>query len=82
MTRAEPRSEPQSPDRAEPCPICAAPAVARYRPFCSTRCADVDLGRWLRGGYAIAAEEEDAPDAREMAPATSLEPRAKGVDDV
>ncbi len=39
------------------CPICRRPVVAAYRPFCSKRCADVDLGRWLTGAYAIPAEE-------------------------
>ena len=45
------------------CPICDKPAVSQYRPFCSRRCADVDLGKWLTGGYAIpseAAEEDEA----------------------
>jgi endogenous inhibitor of DNA gyrase (YacG/DUF329 family) len=54
------------------CPICSRPTVPDYRPFCSRRCADVDLSRWLRSTYAIPAEdnaeasEEDAsvPDAR------------------
>lgn len=44
------------------CPICGKPAVERYRPFCSKRCADVDLHRWLSGAYAIpvtAEEDED-----------------------
>ncbi|MFT7059764.1 MAG: endogenous inhibitor of DNA gyrase (YacG/DUF329 family) [Pseudorhodobacter sp.] len=44
------------------CPICAREAEdAKYRPFCSRRCADVDLGRWLKGSYAIPVEasEED-----------------------
>lgn len=41
------------------CPICKKPADARYRPFCSRRCADVDLGRWLTGAYAIPGEEVD-----------------------
>jgi uncharacterized protein len=45
---------------ARRCPICRAPAVARWRPFCSARCADADLGRWLAGDYRIAASEEDA----------------------
>lgn len=46
------------------CPICKkAPAVAAFRPFCSRRCADVDLQGWLSGKYAIAAQEEDEPDA-------------------
>ncbi|MEM6439139.1 MAG: DNA gyrase inhibitor YacG [Pseudomonadota bacterium] len=44
------------------CPICAAPTVHAYRPFCSRRCADMDLARWLNGSYAVPAEEEDAPD--------------------
>jgi endogenous inhibitor of DNA gyrase (YacG/DUF329 family) len=38
------------------CPICGKDAEAKYRPFCSRRCADVDLGRWLTGSYAIPAE--------------------------
>ncbi|MEC9433477.1 MAG: DNA gyrase inhibitor YacG [Pseudomonadota bacterium] len=46
-----------------PCPICERPTETRYRPFCSKRCADVDLARWLNGAYAIPAEEDDAPDA-------------------
>ncbi len=44
------------------CPICARPTDARYRPFCSRRCADVDLGRWLTGGYAIPGDAEELPD--------------------
>jgi uncharacterized protein len=42
-----------------PCPICGKPASARYRPFCSKRCADIDLGRWLGEAYRIPAEEEE-----------------------
>jgi endogenous inhibitor of DNA gyrase (YacG/DUF329 family) len=43
------------------CPICHKPASDAYRPFCSRRCADVDLGRWLTGGYAVPGEPvEDA----------------------
>ena len=38
------------------CPICGRPPAERYRPFCSRRCADVDLARWLRGDYAIPGE--------------------------
>ena len=40
------------------CPICKKEAVERYRPFCSKRCADIDLGKWLTGAYAIPVEEE------------------------
>jgi uncharacterized protein len=38
---------------ARTCPICGQPTAAAYRPFCSRRCADVDLQRWLVGRYAI-----------------------------
>ena len=41
------------------CPICGKPADPDYRPFCSRRCADVDLGRWLTEGYRIPAGSED-----------------------
>ena len=40
---------------ARSCPICRKPAMQRYRPFCSKRCADIDLGRWLGEAYAIPA---------------------------
>lgn len=39
------------------CPICAKDTDPAYRPFCSRRCADIDLGKWLGGGYAIPTEE-------------------------
>lgn len=42
---------------APPCPICGKPQVHDARPFCSKRCADIDLGRWLGGRYAIPSEE-------------------------
>ena len=37
------------------CPTCGAPADRKAHPFCSSRCADVDLGRWFQGSYAIPA---------------------------
>lgn len=47
------------------CPICGAPTVQEARPFCSRRCADLDLGRWLTGGYRMPTDERlgDAPSA-------------------
>lgn len=42
-----------------PCPICAKPSAQKYHPFCSSRCAQVDLNRWLGGHYAIPAAEEE-----------------------
>lgn len=48
---------------ARPCPICGKPALVRFRPFCSARCADIDLGRWLKGSYVIPGEPlEEADD--------------------
>ena len=46
------------------CPTCGKPAVAPHEPFCSARCADIDLGRWLKEGYRIATDEppEEASD--------------------
>ena len=43
-----------------PCPICGKPAQQEYRPFCSKRCADVDLQRWLTGRYAIPSSDDEA----------------------
>ena len=42
-------------NKAKRCPTCGADATRETRPFCSKRCADVDLGRWFQGGYAIPA---------------------------
>ena len=44
---------------AVPCPRCGQPSRREAYPFCSKRCADVDLAAWLGGGYAIAVEEAD-----------------------
>ena len=48
-----------------PCPICGKPAEPRFRPFCSSRCADIDLGRWFTERYRIPAgpadEEDEGP---------------------
>jgi len=39
------------------CPICGRPTDEKLRPFCSSRCADADLGRWLDGAYRIPTDE-------------------------
>lgn len=45
-----------------PCPICGKPARPETKPFCSTRCADIDLGRWLGERYVIPGpEDEEVP---------------------
>jgi endogenous inhibitor of DNA gyrase (YacG/DUF329 family) len=54
---------PETPSGTTPtgraCAICGKPAVQRYKPFCSARCADIDLGRWLKGSYVIPGEPVD-----------------------
>jgi endogenous inhibitor of DNA gyrase (YacG/DUF329 family) len=50
------------------CPICAKPRDEKYHPFCSRRCADIDLGKWLNGSYAIpaaATAQDDDEDVSE-----------------
>jgi uncharacterized protein len=49
-----------------PCPICKKLSATKYHPFCSNRCAQIDLGRWLGGKYAVPAEDiEDLPETDE-----------------
>ena len=50
-----------------PCPHCGKPSLQKYHPFCSARCADIDLNRWLGGRYAIPAEEAETPEGAEPA---------------
>ena len=42
------------------CPICKKPSDEAAKPFCSKRCSDIDLGRWLKGGYAIPGRDGEA----------------------
>jgi endogenous inhibitor of DNA gyrase (YacG/DUF329 family) len=44
------------------CPTCGKPAHGADRPFCSPRCRQLDLGRWLDGSYRIPSEEEPEED--------------------
>ena len=47
------------------CPICSRSVTEEFRPFCSRRCADVDLGRWLTGQYRVPstpAGDDDQPE--------------------
>lgn len=47
---------------ATECPVCKQPTQARYRPFCSRRCADVDLNSWFSEKYALPSEDPVDPD--------------------
>jgi endogenous inhibitor of DNA gyrase (YacG/DUF329 family) len=49
--------------KAKPCPICGKPPAEDARPFCSPRCRDVDLNRWLSGSYVIPARDDEPDDA-------------------
>jgi endogenous inhibitor of DNA gyrase (YacG/DUF329 family) len=44
------------------CDICRRPVTPEYRPFCSRRCADVDLQRWLSGAYVVPVDDDESPD--------------------
>jgi uncharacterized protein len=44
------------------CPVCGKPAGAKYQPFCTKRCADIDLGRWLKEGYRVPTDEAPGED--------------------
>ena len=60
------------------CPICGAPPEPAFKPFCSRRCADVDLSRWLRGAYAIPTQSAD-DEEDESGPAGAAVPRIQGA---
>lgn len=55
MTESKPKTV--VPIRGRTCPICRKPAEAAFKPFCSKRCADIDLGRWLGESYRIETDE-------------------------
>ncbi len=44
---------------AEACPICGKSAEGKNRPFCSPRCGDIDLQRWLSGRYVVPGQDGD-----------------------
>ena len=47
------------------CPVCNDPTIKDFRPFCSRRCADIDLGRWFNEDYRIPTEDEPDGEAVE-----------------
>ena len=52
--------------RARPCPQCSKLSVEAYYPFCSKRCADIDLNRWLSGSYSVPVVELEPEDLAEL----------------
>ena len=65
---ADPLSSPAA------CPICGKPRVAEFKPFCSRRCANVDLNRWLTGSYAVPVVEDEDEDGMQESPAPEDKP--------
>lgn len=61
------------PKSTSKCPVCKAGADEHFRPFCSKRCADIDLGRWLTGSYVVAGGGGDEEDDSAEAPAQTRE---------
>ncbi|WP_170603530.1 DNA gyrase inhibitor YacG [Ruegeria arenilitoris] len=45
------------------CPICGEDTLKKFRPFCSKRCADIDLAKWLNGSYAVPSQREEDMEA-------------------
>ena len=71
MSASPPANDNAATKAAPACAICGRPRVEKYTPFCSRRCADVDLYRWLNGKYAIPASpeaDEDEESVRDAAP--------------
>lgn len=69
------------PDKAPPplrvvriaakCPVCGKPAQPNHKPFCTRRCADIDLGRWLKESYRVPTDETPEDEAVNSAPSRS-----------
>ena len=62
------------------CPICRRPTEAQFRPFCSRRCADVDLSRWLKGAYAVPGRADTDEDGDDAAASTGVVRQAPETD--
>jgi endogenous inhibitor of DNA gyrase (YacG/DUF329 family) len=60
---------------AAKCPTCGKSADTKYRPFCTKRCADIDLGRWLKEGYRVPTEEAPTDEEQDAPPGTTGQPR-------
>ncbi|MBU1212992.1 MAG: DNA gyrase inhibitor YacG [Alphaproteobacteria bacterium] len=75
-------NEPAVTERSRPCPMCKRPSAHHYRPFCSRRCADLDLSRWLSGRYAIAGGDADEDEDGDQARASDLVRGGQGGGDL
>ena len=68
MSTADPNVTPLRPRR--PCPECGRPSAREAYPFCSTRCKEVDLNRWLSGAYAIPVRDDEEDEDGASSPAS------------
>jgi endogenous inhibitor of DNA gyrase (YacG/DUF329 family) len=75
MTTARATVTPLRPKR--PCPECGRPSARETYPFCSTRCKNVDLNRWLTGAYAIPVRDDENEDSK---PGGAPQPPGSGQD--
>lgn len=64
MSKANMKTDTQTVSKAK-CPQCDKPVVQAYRPFCSKRCADLDLGKWLNESYVLPGDSEIPDDIGE-----------------
>jgi hypothetical protein len=62
MPADPPADVPSGKADARPCPICGKPPTRASRPFCSERCREVDLNRWLSDSYAIPGRTDEHED--------------------
>jgi endogenous inhibitor of DNA gyrase (YacG/DUF329 family) len=60
-------------DKSPDCAICGKPMSHKYKPFCSSRCATIDLGRWLGGGYIVPANDQDTEEDTVSQPSSDKE---------
>ncbi len=60
---------------AAKCPTCGKSADTKYRPFCTKRCADIDLGRWLKEGYRVPTQEAPTDEEEGAPPGATGQPR-------
>jgi endogenous inhibitor of DNA gyrase (YacG/DUF329 family) len=62
MAKMKDMSERAESPRGKSCPICGKPSVPEFQPFCTRRCANVDLNRWLGGVYAVPVKDDEDED--------------------
>lgn len=53
------------------CPLCKQPVALKVRPFCSQKCADIDLGRWFSGHYRLPSLHVEDPHSQEFTAVSS-----------